>query len=84
MTRKFSDNVFLPAWLTVRGASEYSGLSDSLIYCHLQDGSLVSSTVKRPGCRRGRRLIQRESLDQLIESGIGLDSDDNTRGPSID
>jgi len=67
-----------PAWFPVAVAARYSGLSRALIYEHIQDGAIVSSTVKRPGCRRGRRLIQRESLDKLIEKGIGQNSADNT------
>lgn len=73
-----------PAWFTVAGASHYSGLSRSLIYRHLDEGNLVTSTVKLPGCRRGRRLIQKLSLDQLIEAGIGDSSCDNTRPKSPD
>lgn len=69
----------LPAWLPVSGAARYSGLSRALIYEHIHDGSLVSSTVKRPGRSRGRRLVQRESLDRLIEAGIGKVSADNTK-----
>jgi len=63
----------------VAAAADYSGLSRSLIYCHLDVGNLISSTVKLPGRKRGRRLIQRLSLDRLIDAGIGLSSCDNTR-----
>lgn len=69
----------LPAWFPVADAAHYSGLSRALIYEHIKDGLLISSTVKRPGRSRGRRLIQRESLDRLIEAGIGKSSRDNIR-----
>ncbi|MDB4544811.1 helix-turn-helix domain-containing protein [Akkermansiaceae bacterium] len=67
------------AWLTVADAADYSGLSRSLLYRHLDENSLVSSTVKLQGRKRGRRLICRKSLDQLIETGIGQVSADNTK-----
>lgn len=72
------DNTKWPAWFAVAEAARYSGLSRALIYEHIADGSLVSSTVKRPGRTRGRRLVQRASLDRLIEEGIGAKSADNT------
>lgn len=78
MSNTYPPNKLLCAWFSVTGAVNYSDLSRTLIYEHINDGSLVSSTVKRPGCKRGRRLVQRASLDQLIESGIGQKSVDNT------
>ncbi|MDQ8191571.1 hypothetical protein [Roseibacillus persicicus] len=68
-----------PEWLTIFGASIYSGLSKSLIYELIDDDLIVSATVLRPGRKRGRRLIQRRSLDEFIESCIGQKSFDNTR-----
>lgn len=70
---------FPPAWLSVPAAAHYSGLSRTVLYRHIDAENLVTSTVMLPGKRRGRRLIQRESLDRLIEGGIGLSSCDNTR-----
>lgn len=67
------------AWLNLTDASEYSGLSTSLIYELIKEGCIVSSTVLRPGRRRGRRLVQRASLDAFIEKGIDQSSSDNTR-----
>lgn len=72
------ENLDQPAWFTIAAAARYSGLSRALIYVHIHDGSLVSSTVKRHGCNRGRRLVRRSSLDQLLEDGIGRKSADNT------
>jgi hypothetical protein len=78
MSQLDSDKLSLPAWFPVAAAARYSGLSRALIYEHIADGALVSSTVKRPGRSRGRRLVQRVSLDRLIEAGIGVKSADNT------
>lgn len=72
-----------PKWLTVAVSVRYSGLSRALIYEHIKDETLISSTVKRPGCSRGRRLIQRASLDRLIESGIGTSSANNIGGKEV-
>jgi len=70
---------FAPEWLTVPAASHYSGLSRTVLYRHIDAKTLVTSTVKLPGCRRGRLLIKRASIDELIEGGIGDRSCDNTR-----
>lgn len=78
MSERDHTRTFPPAWFPVAAAARYSGLSRALIYEHISDGALVSSTVKRPGRTRGRRLVQRASLDRLIEEGIGGKSADNT------
>lgn len=70
----------LPAWFSVLDAANYSGLSPALLYELIKDDCIVSSTALRPGCRRGRRLIQRASLDAFIEAGVGKKSADNIRG----
>ncbi len=80
MTWKYSDNKQLPEWFTVANAAKYSGLSAALLYELIREKCIVSSTVLRPGRRRGRRLIQRISLDAFIAKGIGKDSIDNVRG----
>jgi hypothetical protein len=78
MSTIYSGNTNYPAWFPVAEAARYSGLSRALIYEHIADGALVTSTVKRPARTRGRRLVQRASLDHLIEEGIGEKSADNT------
>lgn len=78
MSQKNSEDFSQPAWLTVSGACRYSGLSRSLLYRHLDEQNLISSTIRLKGRSRGRRLIQRASLDALIEQGIGQKSEDNT------
>lgn len=78
MSKTIPDPPDPPAWFSVPAASHYSGLSRALLYEHIADDALVSSTVKRPGRSRGRRLVLRSSLDRLIEAGIGQKSADNT------
>jgi hypothetical protein len=69
-----------PAWFTVADAAKYSGLSAALLYELIKEDCIVSSTVLRPGRRRGRRLVQRASIDAFIEAGVGRSSADNLRG----
>lgn len=59
-----------PRWLTLKGASDYSGLSVRLLADLIKDQELVSALVRRKGRRSGRRLIERESLDSFISQGI--------------
>lgn len=82
MPKQIQNNTSAPAWFTVAGAARYSGLSPALLYELIKEECVVSSTVLRPGRRRGRRLIQRASLDTFIENGIGQSSIDNIRGGS--
>jgi len=65
----FTHNV-KQAWLTAQGAAEYCGLSVRTIETLAKDKLIVSSTVIRPGKSRGRRLIERASLDAWILKGI--------------
>lgn len=80
MKSQSSDQTPLPAWFTISEASRYSGLSAALLYELIKENCIVSSTVLRPGRRRGRRLVQRESIDAFIEAGVGRSSADNLRG----
>ena len=63
-------NYITPQWLTIEGVRKYSGLSSNTIYNYLHTGHIVSAMVKLPGNRRGRRLINRASLDAFIERYI--------------
>ena len=49
---------------------DYSGLSDGTIYSYIRSGHVVSAMVTLPGNRRGRRIINRASLDAFIESYV--------------
>ena len=60
-----------PRWLTYESASKYSGLGPRTLQNHINAGILRSSNACAPGNSRGRRLIDRESLDSFIEAGVG-------------
>lgn len=59
-----------PEWLRVDDAARASGLSRSLIYELIQDGSIVSASIKRRNALRGCRLISRDSLMAFIEKHV--------------
>ncbi len=58
-----------PRWLNLKAASRYSGLSLRLLQDYVRLGFVVSYLAKRPGAARGRRLIDRLSLDRFIQTG---------------
>ena len=64
------NNDIVARWLGIKQASIYSGVSARLIDNWIRDGLIRSSNVLAPGATRGRRLIDRESLDSFIESGV--------------
>lgn len=57
-----------PRWLTLKGAAVYSGLSSAGIGRLAAHGKIRSSLVSISGTKRGRRLVDRLSLDEFIES----------------
>ncbi|WP_419529552.1 helix-turn-helix domain-containing protein [Haloferula sp.] len=57
-------------WLPLKKASIYSGLSARTLQNYIRKGLIKSSNVIAPGSSRGRRLIDRESLDAFIEAGV--------------
>ena len=63
------DNI-TPRWLTYASAAKYSGLSARTIQNYVNAGHVQSSNVMAPGATRGRRLIDRASLDAFIERGL--------------
>ena len=71
MLRTMTKRSIEPAWLSLPAASTYSGLSVRLLQDLIRRKLIVSSAVKQPGAKRGRRLISRSSLDEWIERGIG-------------
>lgn len=60
-----------PRWGKKTMAARYSGLSVRLLDDLVARGIVRSSLVRQPGCKRGVRLIDLESLDAYIENGIG-------------
>lgn len=60
-----------PRWGNYKTASRHSGLSIRLLQDYVKDCLIRSSVVSKPGANRGVRLIDLNSLDALIEAGIG-------------
>ena len=73
-------------WGTYKGAKEYSGISIPVLEVYVKNNLVRSSLVARPGCKRGIRLIDLDSLDAFIEQGIGakvdLEMNRNRKGAS--
>jgi len=65
------NQTILPRWLTLEGAAKYTGLSQRTIENYIKDGLIISANVMRPGASRGRRLVERPSIDAFIEQCIG-------------
>jgi hypothetical protein len=60
-----------PRWLTYEAAAIYSGLGTRVLENHVRAGLIRSSNACAPGSTRGRRLLDRISLDEFIEAGVG-------------
>ena len=60
-----------PRWGNYQQSRRYSGLSTRLLQDYVKDNLVRSSLVLKPGSRRGVRLIDLNSLDALIEAGVG-------------
>lgn len=60
-----------PRWGKKTQAARYSGLSTRTLDNLISRGLIRSSLVRQPGCERGARLIDLDSLDAFIEAGIG-------------
>ena len=58
-----------PRWLRMPSAVKYSGLSRSRLYELLTQGRIKSICLKsHTAALRGVRLVDRESIDQFMES----------------
>lgn len=64
-----------PRWGKKNMAARYSGLSVRLLDDLVARDIVRSSLVRQPGCARGVRLIDLDSLDLYIEAGIGQKTD---------
>jgi len=71
MSAPTKTNDITPRWLTYEKAEIYSGLGTRVLQNHVKAGFIRSSNAVAPGATRGRRLIDRESLDAFIEAGVG-------------
>ena len=58
-------------WGTYRQAEENSGLSIRLLQDYVRHNLVRSALVRKPGAKRGVRLIDLNSLDEFIEKGVG-------------
>jgi hypothetical protein len=64
---RFEDRIN-PRWLRIPAAIKYSGISRSRLFRLIHDGEIQSACLQeRPGTKRGVRLIDRLSLDLLLE-----------------
>lgn len=69
MSTKYTDEI-TRRWLTYQQAEIYSGIGARTLQNHIRSGFIRSSHACAPGATRGRRLIDRESLDSFIEAGV--------------
>ena len=60
----------LPKCLTFQTAAPYAGVSLRTLQNWEKAGLLTVYNILQPGATRGRKLIDREKLDQLIESYV--------------
>jgi hypothetical protein len=60
-----------PRWGNYQQSRNHSGLSIRLLQDFVKDDLIRSSVVRKPGSKRGVRLIDIRSLDEFIEKGIG-------------
>jgi hypothetical protein len=58
-------------WLTFQAAAKYVGVSVRTLQNWEKAESFRTANVIVPGSTRGRRLIDRESLDEFIEGFVG-------------
>ena len=62
----------LPKCLTFQQATPYSGVSNGTLRNWEKAGLITVYNIVIPGSGRGRRLIDRASLDRLIEASVGV------------
>jgi hypothetical protein len=57
-----------PRWLRIPAAVKYSGINRSRLFKLIKDGEVQSASLQeKPGAKRGVRLVDRLSLDLLLE-----------------
>jgi hypothetical protein len=65
---KKSAQQLVPRWLRIPDAVAYGGISKSQLYNFIRSGKLQTAKVRGRGDgTRGRRLVDRLSLDRLLE-----------------
>lgn len=75
MQKNASYKLDTPKWVTLQQATKYCGLSVRTIEKASSDGLVETSHVRLLNTTRGRRLVNLESIDLWIESGIGFKAD---------
>jgi hypothetical protein len=58
-------------WLRVPLASRYSGISRATLYRLMSEGIIKSASLRGKGKARGIRVIDKISIDELLESLAG-------------
>ena len=66
-----ANGAILPKTLTFQQGVHYSGLSIGTLRNYEKAGLITVYNLMIPGTTRGRRLIDRSSLDSLIEASVG-------------
>jgi hypothetical protein len=70
--KTWQGNAFPPKTLTFQQASYYTGVSVETLENYAKADLITVSNVIMPGATRGRKLIDRKSLDLLIDSSVGV------------
>lgn len=65
----WKDDLLPPRWLTIQGARRYTGLSDTTLRKACSHGLIKSYFARTQGMGAGKRLLDRLSIDDWIESG---------------
>ena len=58
----------LPGFLRVDAVLDRTGLTKTKLYQWLREGRIRSVCLKDPGCKRGIRLVDAQSLSDFINS----------------
>lgn len=57
-----------PEWLRPAQVPRLFPISRATLYNLISDGSLITKVLRRPGCVKGIRLINTESIRKLIDA----------------
>lgn len=61
----------VPRFMGYKQAAIYSGLGERVLQLYVAAGHIRASHCRAPGNSRGRTLLDRASIDEFIERGIG-------------
>lgn len=57
-----------PEWYRIPDATRVSGIGRSLLYQYIKEGKIKSACLRKRNSIRGIRLINADSLSELVES----------------